>query len=95
VVRTPVDEGLRPIGRSTKGVGFVRLKKGDAVAVVARSVEAKVTEEAGEEAAEDGAEGEPAVSGADAVESPDAGAGATIEGSQTDDGPDDAGSQED
>jgi DNA gyrase subunit A len=45
VVRTPVDSELRPIGRSTKGVGFVRLKEGDAVAVVARSVEAKVVEE--------------------------------------------------
>jgi DNA gyrase subunit A len=45
VVRTPVDAALRPIGRATKGVGFVRLKAGDAVAVVARSVEAREVEE--------------------------------------------------
>ena len=45
VVRTEVDESLRPLGRSTKGVAFVRLRNGDAVAVVARSVEGKVVEE--------------------------------------------------
>jgi len=79
VVRTPVDTGLRPLGRSTKGVSFVRLRNGDAVAVVARSVEAKVVEEA---SADTGAE------------SQDADPDATIEGLQADD-PDEPGTQED
>ncbi len=70
VVRTPVDAGLRPLGRSTKGVSFVRLRGGDAVAVVARSVEAKVVEED--------------LAGAGA-ESPDTGVDATIDGSPVDD----------
>ncbi len=82
VVRTPVDAELRPIGRATKGVGFVRLKDGDAVAVVARSVEAKVVEET------------PA-SGSDVDKSHDHGPDATIGGSQEDTDPDEPGSQED
>ena len=39
------------MGRSTQGVKFVTPKSGDSVAVVARSVEAKVEEEVAEEAA--------------------------------------------
>ncbi|QZY30678.1 DNA gyrase subunit A [Nocardioides coralli] len=45
VVRSPVDGSLRPMGRSTKGVIFVSPKENDAVAVVARSVEAQEVEE--------------------------------------------------
>lgn len=45
VVRSPINENFRPTGRSTMGVKFVSPKGNDAVAVVARSVEAKVTEE--------------------------------------------------
>ena len=45
VVRSPINEDFRPTGRSTMGVKFVTPKAGDAVAVVARSVEAKVEEE--------------------------------------------------
>jgi len=45
VVRSPINENFRPTGRSTMGVKFVSPKSGDAVAVVARSVEAKVVEE--------------------------------------------------
>ena len=45
VVRSPINENFRPTGRSTMGVKFVTPKEGDAVAVVARSVEAKVEEE--------------------------------------------------
>ena len=45
VVRSPINENFRPTGRSTMGVKFVTPKYGDAVAVVARSVEAKVEEE--------------------------------------------------
>ena len=39
VVRSPINEELRPKGRSTMGVRFVKLKAGDSVSVVARSVE--------------------------------------------------------
>jgi len=44
VVRSPINEDFRPTGRSTMGVRFVTPKKGDSVAVVARSVEAKEEE---------------------------------------------------
>jgi DNA gyrase subunit A len=67
VVRSPINENFRPTGRSTMGVKFVSPKGNDAVAVVARSVEAKVVEEL-EEA--DGAE--PADDDATAVEAVDA-----------------------
>ncbi|KQQ39370.1 DNA gyrase subunit A [Nocardioides sp. Leaf307] len=50
VVRSPVNEEFRPTGRSTMGVKFVGPKAGDAVAVVARSVEAKVEEQVEESA---------------------------------------------
>jgi DNA gyrase subunit A len=39
VVRSPIDEQFRVLGRSTMGVKFVTPKSGDSVAVVARSVE--------------------------------------------------------
>ena len=52
VVRSRIDENFRVLGRSTMGVKFVTPKEGDAVAVVARSVEAKVEEELEAEAAE-------------------------------------------
>jgi DNA gyrase subunit A len=46
VVRSPIDTNFKPsVGRSTQGVKFVTPKNGDAVAVVARSVETKVDEE--------------------------------------------------
>ncbi len=51
VVRSPVNEEFRPTGRSTMGVKFVTPKKNDSVAVVARSVEAKVDAEDGVERA--------------------------------------------
>ena len=41
VVRSPIDENFRPTGRSTMGVKFVTPKKGDSVAVVARSTESR------------------------------------------------------
>ncbi|HET7432876.1 MAG TPA: DNA gyrase C-terminal beta-propeller domain-containing protein, partial [Nocardioides sp.] len=71
VVRSPINEDFRPTGRSTMGVKFVTPKADDSVAVVARSVEAKVVEEAASEA-----EGE---SGTTDSESPDQGPDATIE----------------
>jgi DNA gyrase subunit A len=39
VVRSPINADFRPTGRSTMGVKFVTPKSGDAVAVVARSVD--------------------------------------------------------
>ncbi|WP_017933484.1 DNA gyrase subunit A [Nocardioides sp. Iso805N] len=45
VVRSPINADFRPTGRSTQGVKFVSPKKGDAVAVVARSVEARDEDE--------------------------------------------------
>ncbi|SDK11135.1 DNA gyrase subunit A [Nocardioides sp. YR527] len=41
VVRSPINADFRATGRSTQGVKFVSPKKGDSVAVVARSVEAR------------------------------------------------------
>ena len=52
VVRSRIDDNFRVLGRSTMGVKFVTPKEGDAVAVVARSVEAKVEEELEAEASE-------------------------------------------
>jgi len=63
VVRSPIDDQLMPKGRDTQGVKFVSPKSGDAVAVVARSVESKVEEEL-----EGGVEAEPDVAGEAAVE---------------------------
>ncbi|WP_232677230.1 DNA gyrase subunit A [Nocardioides sp. R-C-SC26] len=66
VVRSPINADFRPTGRSTMGVKFVSPKKGDAVAVVARSVEAKESGEDGEDVEAGAAEGE---TGAPVVES--------------------------
>ena len=41
VVRSPINDEFRATGRSTMGVKFVTPKRGDSVAVVARSVEAR------------------------------------------------------
>jgi DNA gyrase subunit A len=76
VVRSPINADFRPTGRSTMGVKFVSPKSGDSVAVVARSVESREDEESElEEGAEAAVEGD-----VTAVESSDAGEGATIEG---------------
>lgn len=79
VVRSPIDANFRPTGRSTMGVKFVSPKSGDTVAVVARSVEAKVAEEVEEQASE-AAEDVDAGAREAAAESPDVVDGATIEG---------------
>nr|WP_238694970.1 DNA gyrase subunit A [Nocardioides caeni] len=71
VVRSPIDDNFSAKGRTTQGVKFVSPKKGDAVAVVARSGESK-----DEELAEEPAEG---AEGAGATESPDQAPDATIE----------------
>jgi DNA gyrase subunit A len=80
VVRSPINEDFRPTGRSTQGVNFVTPKRGDTVAVVARSVEAKDTDEEGAEEAPADAVGTPA-------ESPDQVPDATIGGSEDIGGP--------
>jgi DNA gyrase subunit A len=50
VVRSPINDQFRATGRSTMGVKFVTPKSGDAVAVVARSVESREDDEpAGED----------------------------------------------
>ena len=72
VVRSPINEHFRATGRSTMGVRFVTPKEGDAVAVVARSVETKESDVLPDDAG--------AADDAD-VESPDAAGDATIDGS--------------
>jgi len=57
VTRSAIDENLRPTGRDTKGVRFVGVKGGDAVAVVARSVERAPEIDDAVEAATDGPSG--------------------------------------
>jgi DNA gyrase subunit A len=83
VVRSPINEQFRATGRSTMGVKFVTPKSGDAVAVVARSVEAKEEEEpaadAGEVLDETGVE----PGAADAGESVDVAISATIDETDT------------
>ncbi|MEI5673391.1 MULTISPECIES: DNA gyrase subunit A [Nocardioides] len=74
VVRSPINADFRPTGRSTQGVRFVTPKGKDSVAVVARSVEAKVDE----------AEEEDAL-----AESSDVDADATIDATTTTDQPGD------
>ena len=92
VVRSPINENFRPMGRSTQGVKFVSPKAGDSVAVVARSVEARVDDEVEDD---DTGPGEPASNGIGPVSGPDA----TIEESGAseapDQAPDEAGPQED
>jgi DNA gyrase subunit A len=87
VVRSPINDQFRATGRSTMGVKFVTPKSNDAVAVVARSVEAKEEEELAAEAGEvvDEAVAEPgAEPGADdAGESVDAAISATIDETDT------------
>jgi DNA gyrase subunit A len=46
VTRSAIDDHLRPTSRDTKGVKFVGVSQGDAVAVVARSVESALAGDA-------------------------------------------------
>ena len=73
VVRSPINADFRPTGRSTMGVKFVTPKSGDAVAVVARSVEARDEDEVSDDTADE------------VAESSDAGTGATIDESAASD----------
>ena len=94
VVRSPIDENFRPTGRSTMGVKFVTPKSGDTVAVVARSVEAKVVDEAGDASAEAPAEESPAVDGGATIEGQDAVEMPVDDPAADADGPDDNGPDE-
>lgn len=82
VVRSPINADFRPTGRSTQGVKFVSPKSGDAVAVVARSVEAREEDELEEGAADAGVEA-PAEATNGVPESSDEGTDATIEATET------------
>ena len=73
VVRSRIDDNFRVLGRSTMGVKFVTPKDGDAVAVVARSVEAKVEEELEAEASEASEEQVAGDAPEDAAETPETG----------------------
>ena len=88
VVRSPIDENFRPTGRSTMGVKFVTPKKGDSVAVVARSVEANgdddELDELDESTLEEGGT-EGGTDGGEVDESADAGTDATIDRSAASD----------
>jgi DNA gyrase subunit A len=85
VVRSPINADFRPTGRSTMGVRFVTPKAGDAVAVVARSVEARedeVIDEALGESEEDPTENSADEATSEEVESSDDGTGATIDATE-------------
>jgi DNA gyrase subunit A len=87
VVRSPINDDFRATGRSTMGVKFVTPKEGDAVAVVARSVEAPESEDAADEAggptttdeAVEGVGQAEAPTDESVAESPDADSSATID----------------
>ena len=91
VVRSPINDDFRATGRSTMGVKFVTPKDGDAVAVVARSVEAPEAEESAEENGEstttDESSTEQEGTGASGQESPDESSSATIDATETADSP--------
>jgi DNA gyrase subunit A len=80
VVRSPINENFRATGRSTMGVKFVTPKAGDAVAVVARSVEAKDEDEVTDE----GASEEAVEATVESTESSDQAENATIDAETSD-----------
>jgi DNA gyrase subunit A len=88
VVRSPINDDFRATGRSTMGVKFVTPKEGDAVAVVARSVEAPeaddVVEEDGEPTTTDGSESGAEGVGGSAADSQDEVSSATNEETEAD-----------
>ncbi|MFW6773166.1 DNA gyrase subunit A [Nocardioides sp. CPCC 205120] len=86
VVRSPINEDFRATGRSTMGVKFVSPKANDAVAVVARSVEARAeeildeAEEAGELSGEPSADADSTIDAEAVAGSPE---GGTIAGDES------------
>jgi len=87
VVRSPINADFRPTGRSTMGVKFVSPKSGDAVAVVARSVEAKEDDVVADEIGEVAADAADVEATAHAGESSDVAPDATIEDAPAPDEP--------
>jgi DNA gyrase subunit A len=83
VVRSPINDQFRATGRSTMGVKFVTPKSGDAVAVVARSVEAKEEEVLAAQASDAVDEAGVEAGAGDAGESVEAAESATIEETDT------------
>lgn len=81
VVRSPINADFRPTGRSTMGVKFVTPKPGDAVAVVARSVDVAPEDSDDAEAPAEGSE----LGGLDAENSSDLAVDATIDDQQAGD----------
>ena len=79
VVRSPINEHFRATGRSTQGVKFVSPKSSDAVAVVARSVEARDEEEMDETSVEPAAQATDAGEPLEVAKSRDVADGATID----------------
>ncbi len=94
VTRSAIDDSLRATSRDTKGVKFVGVKEGDAVAVVARSVESTLDATGGADPVTDPVTDPivPVTTDSDGVEDVEDGGdpgGATIDGGATDDGPQD------
>jgi DNA gyrase subunit A len=65
VTRSAIDESLRATSRDTKGVKFVGVREGDAVAVVARSIESTLEQALGEADESDSPEDGPVASTGD------------------------------
>lgn len=68
VTRSAIDDSLRPTSRDTKGVKFVGVRDGDAVAVVARSIESTLEQVLDEGQVASTGEPEPAGDGATGTE---------------------------
>jgi DNA gyrase subunit A len=79
VVRSPINDDFRATGRSTMGVKFVTPKEGDAVAVVARSVESDNGDLEADASTTPPVPGDDDASVEPDEESPDEGTDATIE----------------
>ncbi len=91
VTRSAIDDSLRATSRDTKGVKFVGVKEGDAVAVVARSVESTLEATGGTDPVTEPVTDAivPATADGEGTEDTDDRGDATIDGGATDDGPQD------
>ncbi|QIK67913.1 DNA gyrase subunit A [Nocardioides sp. HDW12B] len=88
VTRSAIDDSLRATSRDTKGVKFVGVKEGDAVAVVARSVESTMEATGGTDPVTEPVTEAITPATGDTEDAGDPG-DATIDGGATDDGPQD------
>ena len=94
VTRSAIDDSLRATSRDTKGVKFVGVREGDAVAVVARSVESTLEATDGADPVNDPvteadieAVAQAATADTGVVDDTEVDGDATIDGGATDDGP--------